>query len=120
MNIELRYTLADYTVSTVDLAKWVGTKLPKFTAGERLCVARALQSGQGWEPPYGEVNDAANSGPCKVALTSWNETDSQVKYFDSQSEYRKLLEAGANGDVESAIAYCKLELEGKIGHSAMA
>lgn len=39
-------------------------------------------------------------------------------HFDEQKEYAKLLEKGAAGDTDAAIAYCKLEMEGKVSHGA--
>lgn len=40
-------------------------------------------------------------------------------HFKQQNEYFALRDRGAAGDVEAAIAYCKLEAAGKVSHAAM-
>lgn len=53
-----------------------------------------------------------------IAVTKEENSYDQVckrwEYFNN------LLEKGANGDVEAAIAYCKAELNGEISHAAFA
>lgn len=63
-------------------------------------------------------DDIAAAAPEFVQLVPVAYVNPYVAHFKQQEEYSALCERGAAGDVEAAITYCKLELEGKVSHGA--
>lgn len=62
---ELCYTLSDKAASTIDVAKWVRDRMGgELLLNECLIVARALQRGETWRPPYYSVLNYDAPGPC--------------------------------------------------------
>ena len=59
------------------------------------------------------------AGDAICTLTEIIEVNPYAEHFREQSEYYALRDRGAAGDVEAAIAYCKLEVQGLVSHGAM-
>ena len=92
---------------------------------EAWSVTHALQNGAAVEIPVGafKITNAEAEDP--NFWMGWFEfiiTLPPNPYLEQAAKWkmqRELLEAGAAGDVEAAIKYCKMELAGEINHSAM-
>lgn len=117
---EIRYTLdPQKTINTIALASWVRLKMGTgYSATNCLTVARYLQSGQGWEPPYCVLFEPQAPGPCEFVVTE--PVNEYTEYYNKQQALFDLKVRGAAGDVEAAIAYCKADLDGKVNHGPMA
>lgn len=111
-------TLRD-PISALDLAKWVRKARPSCELKDALEIARNLIKGESWV-----VQDCvlAKDGPCTVLVENYvggYPTVDYTAFFAQQEEYHKLLERAVQGDAEAALAYCRLEFDGKINHAAM-
>lgn len=91
-------------------------KLRQIPVSEAISLAYGLRSNVGWQLPHGEINTKPH--PIFEFLVD-PYVDPYQKWFADAKFYRELLQKGASGDVESAIAYCKAELAGEIGHGCI-
>jgi hypothetical protein len=114
------YTLQDQSVASLPLALWVKRKT-RGTLHARIVldITRSLQAGKPWCPGVGIVEDPEDGGMfCSVEIEG--DVDPYKEMFSKWDEHQALLERGAAGDAEAAIAYCKLELNHEVSHGAFA
>jgi hypothetical protein len=119
---EIHVKMLDKSIDVMQVASWVKwTTGEQFTSADRLCIARCLLSGERWSPlsSYFDVTKANSYPHWDVTVTN-AESDRYTNYYKEQQGYFALMRKGAEGDAEAAIAYCKLEAEGKVNHGAMA
>jgi len=115
--------------TTVKLKPYNGTipflatrirKISRFASispKESIEIAKNLITGNEWITDSSEIYTGNDS--MFEFQTDKPESNPYQKWFDDAKFYRELLQKGANGDVESAIAYCKAELAGEIGHGCI-
>jgi hypothetical protein len=110
-----KVTIKNSNIDVVSLAQWVKkVSDDKISAISAISIARDLLKGGTWSP--NELSgDYLNNSHCNIAEEEL--PASQYVYYD---DYSNLLRKGAAGDVESAIKYCNLALEGKVNHQAYA
>lgn len=112
----IRYTLADRSISVFELARWVLSKVgSQYSSKDALMVARELLNGNGWEPIYNVLQDPEGPGPCYFIVS--DPEDPYRVLLAEAKRLQEMLEKGAAGDAEVAIAYCKMVLEsgGRLG-----
>ena len=103
--------------SHVSIARWLISVKPNLYIAGALKDADALLAGK---PCELFVNDAlVDSGNEILNLVKKVYEDPYTAFFKEQQDYYQLCVRGAAGDAEAAIAYCKLEVEGKISHGPM-
>lgn len=120
--------MVEYKVTTGPLAsrksiaKWLLT-LPSFDGSSSRSVPKALDmadhllgGGEFIRHLSEEEKDAAGD-ICSFEEILWE--NPWVKHMKEQEEYFALCKRGAAGDVEAAIAYCKLEVAGTVKHGGM-
>lgn len=114
---ELCYTLTDKSVSSIDLAKWVRDRMgDELMLNECLVIARALQRGETWRPPYYAVRDRDVVGPCAMTTTYPDDPHREARRLSEEREQAiwGLQRKGATGDAEAAIAFCKAITDGEL------
>jgi hypothetical protein len=116
----MNYTLTiGQNFNRIEFAKWVLT-LQYYQNNKSvpwsLKMADDLIGGWGLQFYLTQEEKAAGESFCNVT---------EVVYIDPyaaerkiQAEYFALRDRGAAGDIEAAIAYCKLEVQGLPNHSA--
>ncbi len=117
METEYRITIKDTAVSATDLAKWVHA-VSNFSLSDSLYIARCLLRGETWRPT--SIRSVDENPFCNIVIPESDSEKNMREHFSAQQGYYALLQKGAAGDVAAAIEYCKLELEGKVSHSAFA
>lgn len=87
----------------------------------KTCHADDLIAGHELELFLDDKEIAVGNQVC--VITKVENEDPYMKSFIAnqakQAEYSDLRDRGAAGDTEAAIAYCKLEVQGLVNHSAM-
>ena len=114
---ELCYTLTDTSASTIDVAKWVRERMgDQLLLNECLVVARALQRGERWQPPYYSVHKHDEVGPCAVQVSYPEDPGREERRLSEEREAAlwELQRIGADGNAEAAIAFCKAIAVGEI------
>ncbi len=120
-SFEGTYTLtATNEATAVSLVKFVRSVLWRgdtMLLNDALVVARSIQAGS-------YTMDAALFN-CDLESNDLVHVEKHVvenpwtAHFNYAHECFELMERGAAGDAEAAIAYCKRELEGKVPHGPM-
>ena len=117
--IEYEITIKDHTVEVLALAKWVHS-VSGHLLKDSLYIARCLMRNETWRPT-GYITQQESS-LCHIVRSYPESTHekSTREYRETQASYFELMKKGAAGDIVAALAYCKLELEGKVNHGAYA
>jgi chromosome condensin MukBEF complex kleisin-like MukF subunit len=121
---DAKYILRDKDISTLELAKWVKSKLnPDVPVSVALDISRSLKDGKPWIPFHWTRNEKGYC-PCDVEmildaeeLQQKLDDENRIKHNDYCSN---LLARGASGDIAAALEYCKLEFDGQVNHWAYA
>lgn len=114
------YTVTSNPMSTrTGLAKWVRSLrgMSITSVPQALMVADDLLNGCRFELYLSAEEKAAGDALCTI--TEIVVENPWKAHFDEQARYHELCTRGAAGDVEAAIAFCKLEVEGKVSHGAI-
>lgn len=90
----------------------------KFTLSDITMIANAMLRGSNWSPtPEILRADPRTSDLAKIAnIEADLRPDPYAEQNKKRAEEQALLEAGANGDAESAIRFCKELLAGTISY----
>lgn len=109
----------------ISLSRWVRYVCRDASIADALLASDVLRSGGTWSPSYDSFDRFRAKEDSEFAIiTITSPFDAMNREYAEQAakmqEYGDLLIRGANGDVEAAIAYCKLELAGEICHAAFA
>ena len=119
-------TMKEYKVtagqlaSRMSVAKWLlslGSFASSRSVPKAMNMADNLLGGGEFKMHLSSEEKDAAGDICSFEEILW--VNPYVEHFKQQREYFDLRDRGAAGDVESAIAYCKLEVEGKVSHAAM-
>jgi hypothetical protein len=111
------FTITASNANRLELARWLRSIRTDLTVPRALQEADDLLAGEDLEfYLYGHQVIAAPDGVKLVPVVYDNP---YAAHFKEQAGYYALRDKGAAGDVDAAIAYCKLELEGKVSHGAM-
>ena len=121
---EVEITLKDKNIAPLNLARLLRDIWQSELASPANCiyVAKCLINGETWRPTLGSIhipNIDKSEHLNLVFPESEIDKDSRLRR-EQQTEYWELGRRGAAGDAEAAIAFCKLEMEGKISHGAFA
>jgi len=111
---------AKVDANRMSLAKWARSLRCRPINSLPLALAFAddlLRGGQ-FELYLTAAEKAAGEAWCNIEKVVY--VDPYAADRAEQARYYELRDKGAAGDAEAAIAYCKLELEGKVSHGAMA
>src|SRR4051812_281030 len=101
-------------VSAVALAKWIRS-VTSYALRDALCLAQRMINGETWHVE--SINSRVVDNPYANIEIIWCPSSEELYFEEMRVEFKRqrgLLERGAAGDVDAAIEYCKLELEGKI------
>lgn len=95
------------------LAKWLYRCANMISVVEALKASDSILDGHSLEIEQSRLNI---SEPLLdfISIDSIPEEDLEKKWYAEVMRHRELLERGANGDVESALEYCRLNYSGKI------
>lgn len=117
-DIKVAIAIKDTTVSRKDLVLWLKTVLRPIPLKELMCMADKLLANAVLSPSIDILNKLESlSDVCDIVVTfPPNPYQEYAKLRESQ--YQLMLK-GAAGDAEAAIAYCKMEAAGEVGHGAM-
>lgn len=109
-------------IGRVQLTKWLTTlRITGRSLPNTLMQADELLAGGSLVAYLCEKEVAAAKflkGVVLTPVTYEHLNNTYQAHLAKQEEYAALRDKGAAGDAESAIAYCKLEMEGKISHGA--
>jgi hypothetical protein len=113
----------DPLTTAVQIAQWVRDVCPdQYTSADAMMIARYLLHGETWRPEYAtfDFSRVGTDELCMIEIdTSYDDYDEELRTArEKQASYYELLKRGAEGDTDAAIAYCKLELDGLVNHSA--
>lgn len=111
-------TLLDKSTPAKVILQWLRDiyKLP-LTVYQAIPIINLLKAENGvWSPDLYDLNRKTNieGDICDINVVL-GDSDFEI-FYKKQQEYFKLLELGAAGDAEAAIAYCKAELAHLIAH----
>jgi hypothetical protein len=114
----IAYTItAKPTTDRIFLARWLRSITVQLTVPRTLQMADDLLAGEDFE--FYLSDQTAASAPSGVKLVPVVFESEYDEYDEVQAGYIALRDKGAAGDAEAAIAYCKLEAEGRVNHAAM-
>jgi hypothetical protein len=114
------FTLTDPAITGLALARAVIQAVTPntFTAKEALVIAREFRDKGTWNVEDTFIlRPTFEQGPWTCVVEKHG--DPWEEHFRLAAEHHELLKRGAAGDVEAAIAYCKLELGNKVSHGAI-
>lgn len=103
--------------SRKSLAKWLLTLPGARSVPVALNTAGSLLRGCELKMHLSAEEKDAAGDICAFEEIVWE--NPWVKHMKEQEEYFALCKRGAAGDVEAAIAYCKLEVTGIVKHGGM-
>jgi hypothetical protein len=115
--------MAEYKVtagplaSRKSIAKWLLTLPGARSVPVALNTADSLLRGCELKMLLSTEEVEAAGDICSFEEILWE--NPWVKHMKEQEEYFALCKRGAAGDVEAAIAYCKLEVAGTVKHGGM-
>lgn len=125
MTISAKITL-NRPIPRVKLMQWIRqlhvSMQHPISLPHTACLARQLsETDIAWEPSKLGMHlySVRNTFPDFIDATFVLPEDPYSVYFAAQKRYHDLLKAGASGDTDAAIAYCRAELAGEVGHGAM-
>lgn len=121
---QIEITIKDKSVNAITLSKWVKSiTLTPITTMMSLSIARDLLNDKTWKPVQfciESMTELKRNTYCDIVISE-SDHDKKVREHDEfQEKCNELLRLGADGNSESAIEYCKLELAMKVNHSAYA
>lgn len=119
---EVEITLKDKTVTPIELTKWLRKvwKSESSTPVNCMYIANCLIAGETWRPPYRDISKADDFEYVNFTVPESEFDKNDRLHREQQKEYWELCRRGSEGDAEAAIAFCKLELDGKIAHGPYA
>lgn len=125
MEYEVKVTARNRTASRLDMAKWILTHAPsdmKLRSSDAMYIVDVILKGETWRPEYCCIDrNAYETNPYfNVEFIGTEEEDPWAERIALQESYWELCRKGAAGDAEAAMAFCKLEMENKVSHSAYA
>lgn len=100
------------SVSAVELSRLIrDCCFPgRFTLSELLHISRSMLKGEAWRPAFTVLCcDPRKSELAEITTIVYerHRTEMEIEY-EQRQVYWKMLEAGAAGDAEAAMAVCKL------------
>ena len=116
---EVAITLKDKHADRIGVAKWILSNTTLTTsAKDAMYITDCMLRGETWRPNYFSMKRGFET--CELFNVKIEEpVNPYAEHMRIQQGYYDLCRRGAEGDVEAALAYCKLEIEGKVSHGAM-